>query len=353
MPYLLDDEKKIRERDKQNQAALIAALGEQIQHSLNAARGTKLPAPYVKTTAAIICGMGGSAIGGDIVAALPPEYVRQPIHIVRDYSLPSYVTSKTMVIIASYSGNTEETISCMREAKRRKAKIVAIAKNGSVVRAARRHAWPLYIIPDAVIPRASLGYQAGYLLSILRETKKISPRITSPASLLSLLSELNKSLVPANPTKHNFAKQAAYILHESIPLVIGSGILAPVARRLKDQINENAKQFSCFEFLPELNHNLGEGFSFPTTLPQHLTVVLLENDYDHQQIKKRYKVLKRLLTKKGIEHFSIPSAGNSVWEQKFSAVLVSDWISYYLAILNNVNPSPVPTIEWTKKQLTR
>lgn len=351
MKNMLDNLAIIKKLDKSNQAELIGALGKQLEYGWKNTAPIKIPSSYIKTKNTTLCGMGGSAIGADMVTALPAEYIAQPIQVIRNYDLPKYINKDSLIIIISYSGNTEETISCLKQAQTKKAKIITMAKNGKVERAAKKYNYPFFKVPDAVIPRASLGYQAGSLINFLTKTKKLPSKLVKLKPTIKLIEKLNSKFTIETPTSKNFAKLAAHIVFESFPLVIGAGILEPAARRLKDQFNENGKHFGTFEFFPELNHNLGEGFSFPSYISKHLTVILLENDFDHPQIKKRFQVIKKLLKKKKINVFSIPSVGNNIWSQKFSQVLIGDWISYYLAILNNVDPSPVPNIEWTKKQL--
>lgn len=351
MPQLLDNLKLIKKLDRSNQAQLLIDFPKHLEAGWWEANAIELPRAYHTTKEVILCGMGGSAIGADIVSTLPKDYAKQPLHVIRGYDLPSWINESTLVIVISYSGNTEETLSCFHQAVAKKAKIFTLSKDGELAELAHKHNVPYYRIPDTIIPRASLGYQAASLINVLTRTHKIHDAVNNLQRPISLLSKLNDELAPAVPTKQNPAKLLATFLYGRIPLIIGSGILEPVARRFKDQINENAKTFAVFETAPELSHNVTEGLQFPQTLKKQLGVILLENDFDHPQITKHFSMLKKLLTKLDIRYRALPSVGSDMWSQKISSILISDWTSFYLAILNGVDPSPVPIIEWTKKQL--
>lgn len=348
---LLDNQKIYETLDPSRQSGMLSAFAIHLTQGWNETSRIKIPPAYLQTKHTVFCGMGGSAIGADFVTALPAEYLKEPTVVTRGYDLPAWVGQQTLVITISYSGNTEETLACFSEARKRKASIITLTHGGIIERISIKEQYPNATIPDTIIPRASVAFQIGALVNILARMGKIPQPLASLDDAIQLTKELTKKLSPEVPVSKNPAKKIATFLHGKLPLSIGSGIMEPVARRFKDQINENAKQFAAFEVLPELNHNLTEGLAIPKDIVSKLAIMLFESDYDHPQVAKRYAVLKKLFKKLAISHYPIPSTGADIWSQKLTPTLLGDWASYYLGLLNRVDPTPVPTIEWTKNQL--
>lgn len=351
MTATLNDTEKIKKLDKDNQAKNILELGKQIEDANKAAQGFKLPSNYKGVQNTILVGMGGSAIGSDIVSQTVQAEKKVPLEVLRNYDLPGYVSSKTLVLITSHSGNTEESLSAFNQAVKKKTKAVVVSQGGKLIAVAKKHKLPFFQYSYPFGPRMSLGWQIGSLPNILSAAGLMGKPDFKEA--LETLESFSKQLAPDIDTEKNMAKLMAYFLFDHYPVIIGSGILEAVARRWKTQVNENGKTFASYEILPELYHNTLEGFDFPKRLPDDTFFVLLENTYDHPQNKKRFQILKKTLDKKNIRFESIMGMGESVWSQKLSMVVLGDWTSFYLAMLNQVNPTPVDTIEGAKKQLAK
>ncbi len=291
-------------------------------------------------------GMGGSAIAGEILKMYLTndceEFQKQqiPIEIVRDYSLPATVDEHSLVFIVSYSGNTEETIAAFREALKKKAVCICLATGGKIQEIAKTVNTPCILLPKGMQPRASLALQFFVLLRIMQNSNYIKNQKEN----------LEESVrVVSNPEKiEQAAQQLVQSAKGKIILLYSSSRLFGLAYRWKCQINENAKQHSFVGVLSELNHN--ELVAFMTKMsPIH--VIFLKDENDHPQIKKRVAICKELIIKRGYSTTEIAVGGKTELSKIFSGILLGDLFSYYLAIENNVDPTPIEIIDELKKRL--
>ncbi len=346
----LDDIESIKEIDSGRYHTYIAEIPSQCETAYKQMAEIEIPENYKNPQNVVICGMGGSAIGADLARTFLPNDINAPISVHRDYELPAYVNSNTLVVCSSFSGETEEVLSSFYDALAKKAKIFVIVGGGTLVELAKANNIPYYQFSYKSQPRATLGFVMIALLSLFEKIGifKNSLDIAKTAGFLKkVISEISLEV----PTEKNKAKLLAYKIFDRMLIVAGSGILTEVARRWKCQFNENAKAFAFFEVLPELNHNMVEGIHFPKQIHDEAMFLFLENSFDHSQNKKRFAILKELFNEYGIAYESVPAQGDTVLEQKLSSVIFGDYVSYYLAILNKTDPTPVETIQWAKKKL--
>ena len=349
----LDNSELYKRIDPDNMLAHLHGLSHQCRDAWRKARDFDLPPDYSDIDKVVILGMGGSAIGGDLARSLASSINKAFVFVNRDYDLPTFVDDKTLVIASSYSGNTEETLSAFGQALKTGCKKLAITTGGKLKALSDDACVPVLNIDYVSQPRAALGYSfmpviAFFLkLKLLddRSTKEVEAMITN---LESLLSELKESV----PTESNIAKQLATNIYGKIAIIYGSGILTEVARRWKTQINENSKAWAFHEVFPELNHNAVIGYQFPRELASKIYVVLLRCPSLHPRTMIRYQVTSELLEQNGIGHQVIDSHGEDGLSQMMSLVFTGDWASYYLAILNEIDPSPVKAIDYLKKRLS-
>ncbi|MFA5063978.1 MAG: bifunctional phosphoglucose/phosphomannose isomerase [Dehalococcoidia bacterium] len=347
----LDDISIYASLDKSGMGAQIRGLPEQCRQAWDKACRFKLPSGYSDVDKVVILGMGGSAIGGDLLRGLTANLSRPLVLVHRDYDLPACVDERTLVIGASYSGNTEETTSGFTQALKAGCKKLVISTGGRLTELAHENKVPVFIIEHASPPRAALGYGFLPLLAIMQSLGFTSTKAADVNSLVKALETLEASWQEDSPSEHNQAKMLAARLYGKIAIAYGAGILTDVARRWKTQINENSKQWAFFETLPELNHNAVLGYQFPADMADRLYVIFLRCQSLHPRTLIRYKITGELLDQRGIPHQYVDSHGGNDLKHVMSLVLLGDWVSYYLAMLNGIDPSPVPEIDLLKKRL--
>jgi glucose/mannose-6-phosphate isomerase len=347
----LDDGSIYTSLDKSGMGAQIRGLTDQCRQAWDSGCKFKLPAGYSDVDKVVILGMGGSAIGGDLLRGLTASLKRPLVLVHRDYDLPAWVDDKTLVIGASYSGNTEETISGFTQALKADCKRLVISTGGRLSELAHENKVPVFVIEHSSPPRAALGYGFLPLLAIMCSLGFTSAKTADVDGMLRALKTLEKSWREDSPTGHNQAKMLAVKLLGKIAVVYGAGILTDVARRWKTQINENSKQWAFFETLPELNHNAVLGYQFPADMADRIYVVFLRCQSLHPRTQIRYKITGELLDRRGIPYQYADSHGGNDLKHVMSLVLLGDWVSYYLAMLNGIDPSPVPEIDLLKKRL--
>lgn len=347
----LDDSSFYTSLDKFGMGAQIRGLPNQCRQAWDKACRFKLPTDYSDVDKVVILGMGGSAIGGDLLRGLAAPLSRPLVLVHRDYDLPAWVDDKTLVIGASYSGNTEETISGFMQALNKDCKTLVVSTDGRLTDLARENSVPVFVIEHASPPRAALGYSLLPLLAIMQSLGFTSAEAADVDCMVKALEILGASWQEDSPTERNQAKMLAAKLHDRIAVVYGAGILSDVARRWKTQINENSKQWAFFETLPELNHNAVLGYRYPVGTADRVYVLFLRCQSLRPRTLIRYKVTGELLDQRSIPYQYVDSHGGNDLKHIMSLVLLGDWVSYYLAMLNGIDPSPVPEIDLLKKRL--
>ena len=298
-----------------------------------------------------VAGMGGSAIGGELVAALLQEALRIPMAVHRDYGLPGYVGPDSLVIVSSFSGNTEETLSAFAEARKRRAKVIAITTGGKVAELAKSEGVPLLSFDYDAQPRAALGYSLGLVLGTLERLGYVTGISDQIEPALHDVAQIQARVDEGGAT--NDAKQLAIELAGHIPMTFGAGVMAVMARRVKDQWNENAKNWSSYDTMSELNHNAVVGFPNPAIAREALRVLLLRSDRDNQRHKMRFDVTSELLDRAQIVHRTLAFPGQSMLSEVLQLAYFTDYVSFYLALLNGVDPSEVRSIDYLKDQLAK
>jgi len=315
------------------------------------AQDLALPSDYTHVDKVIILGMGGSAIGGDLVNDLVTSEAKVVITVHRDYDLPAFVDDKTLIIASSYSGMTEEVLHSFEQALLTDSKKLVITTGGKLKNLADNTGIPLYCFDYKSQPRAALPFSFMPILAFLQQLGFISDKSQDVLQMIQVLRELSSGIKETVPLANNPAKQLARKIHGHLAVIYGGGILSQVAHRWKTQLNENSKTWAFYEIIPELNHNAVVGYQFPTELSSKIAVVLLRSPSLPHRIQVRYKVTCQLLDQAGIDYYSVDSEGSTPLSQIMSLVLFGDYVSYYLALLNNINPSPVSAIDYLKEQL--
>ena len=346
----LDDVSYISSLDSQNQFGMVAGLGEQVRAAYQSARDV-ITDGGGEVGGIAVAGMGGSAIGGDIVAAAYESSLSGQMATIRGYHLPEWISSRSLVFAVSYSGNTEETVSCLGEALERGSRIVCISTGGKVGEIAAGKELPLVKVPGSLQPRAASGYLSVPIAACLESlglAVDVEDDVEETAGVLSLLAELYG---PEVPLDGNPAKQLAAGLYGKIPVIYGAEVTSVAARRWKCQINENAKSLAFYNEFPELNHNEIVGWEHPAGLMDRFGIVYLQDELMHPQNRRRMEVTGALLTEYVGDIHTHQSSGRSRLARLFSSMYLGDYVSLYLAVLEGIDPSPVVRIEELKRKL--
>ena len=298
----------------------------------------------------LFTGMGGSAIAGDLVIACLKDEVNIPFSVIRDYFLPNYVNESSLVIILSYSGNTEESLSIYQHAAKKKAQIICLTSGGTLTAWAQRDNFPVITIPSGQPPRSAIGYLSIPLIIALHRLGIISDKTTDFEETHQLLLQKAQLFSPEN--NPNLAIDVSKKLINKLPVVYSSiELLQVVAMRWKCQISENAKTLAFYNSFPELNHNEIVGWQMLKNIFKNFQLIYLYDNNDYYRNQKRMEFTKKILEQESLSLIELYSEGESRLTRLFSLIYLGDMISYYLAIFNGVDPTPIDKIQSLKKQL--
>lgn len=347
----LDNSEVYQRLDPAGMGERIGELPQQCLKAWEQALAFKLPKAYTNIDKVVILGMGGSAIGGDLLNSLASLESKMPVSICRDYDLPHFIDARTLVIASSYSGMTEETLSAFSQALETSAKKLVITTGGRLKEIAGQNNIPVLTVDYKSPPRAALAHSFISLVGICQKLGIVSDKSKDIAEMVQTLKEQQSTIDDNRPMKLNPAKQLAARLYAHLAIIYGAGFLSTTAQRWKTQINENSKAWAFYEIFPELNHNAVVGYEFPADLAQSLFVVLLRSPKLHPRTLIRYKLTAEMLSNVKVGHEIIDARGESALSQVMSLVFFGDWVSYYLALLNETDPYPVKIIDFLKKRL--
>jgi glucose/mannose-6-phosphate isomerase len=353
--HVLDDINEIKKIDPSGMYDLIYQFPQEFENALNIAEAAKLPDWKVDQIKNIlVAGLGGSAIGGDLVRSYLAEKLNIPFFICRNYTLPDFVNKSTLVFIASYSGNTEETLSAYEDAKKRDAKILAISSDGKVEEKALQDKFACVNIPKGLPPRAALGYSFVPILAILEKLGFVHGEKEQIKKTKEFLSSNRSKYRMELGIEENGAKKIALELHQKLPIIYaGNDHFDAVSTRWKGQMCENAKMLAFNNVFPEFNHNELVGWKNITGYKEHLVVVILKDKDDHPRIKRRMEIVKGIIGKEGVKVIEVESSGETLLSRIFSLIQWGDFVSFYLAILNKEDPTPVKVIDLLKNELAK
>jgi len=351
----LDDAGEITDLDKKQVATSIEKLPDQVEQAWTESSAISFPENYTGVKNIIIAGMGGSALGPELARSILTDKITLPLVIVRDYKLPAFADENTLVILSSYSGTTEEVLSCAQGAVSRNCKIAGITEGSDLGHWLKKGGYPTYIFEaknnPSEQPRAGLGYMAVGIVGILHSLGfvKISSRHIEDAT--GSIRGLGEDFHPDSKISNNFAKEIASKLQGFEVSILAAEFLSANAHIFANQINETAKTFSSYHLLSELNHHLLEGLGRPENLSQNLKFVILESDLYSDKIKKRIEITKDILDKHKFDVISVKFEEETPIVQALDTLLVSSWTSFYLGLLNGVDLSEIPWVDYFKKRL--
>lgn len=347
----LDNLSLIKQIDKSDMLAEIQGLTNQLAFAWKTANN--LPLPTLKNIKTIILsGMGGSAIGADLLMSYISTICPIPIHVIRDYHLPGWAKDEdTLVIASSHSGNTEETVSILNEATKNHCATFVITTGGKLSEIADEKNIPLWLFTHSGQPRAAVGYSFGYLLALFVRLGIIPAQDKNIYDTIDAMSLMRKKIDVDIPVKDNTAKRLGGQLMNRWVSIFASDYLTPVARRWKTQINELAKAWAQFEFLPEADHNTLAGIEKAEDVLSKTVALFLASSSDNPRNQMRARFTQNEFLAAGISTELIDFKESNPLSEMWTSVLFGDFLAYYLAIAYHIDPTPVEILQNLKKSL--
>lgn len=352
MATILDQPKKIKEIDKSNMLRHCMKTADYCQKAVQLAMQIKLP-KKVKPQHIMILGMGGSGIGGEILRDWLRDDFSIPIEVCSDYTLPAYANKDTMVFAISHSGDTEETLSAFVDAIRRRCITMTITSGGHLLSFSKKLQLPHITIPKHFPPRVALPYTFFPLPVVLNRIGVVSNMLVEIEETIRNLRKVSEENSPEIPTEDNPAKKLALELEGTIPIVYGFRQYGAIAHRLKTQFNENSKVPSSYDVFPELNHNETVGWEASENFTKNFSLILIRDHNEPPEVKHRIEMTKLHALKKAHKILEIYATGETKLAKMFSVLHIGDLVSVYLAILRNVDPTPVVTINKIKTEMKK
>lgn len=352
---ILDNIPQIKNLDKGNMLGSIEALADQCREAWQDLAGVSVPRDYSQVKNIVVAGMGGSALGAHIIDALYGNELKISLEIANDYHLPAYADKDTLVVLSSYSGSTEETILCLAEAKKKNAKILVMTAGKDLAKVKKEKKLPGYLFTPRFnpcnSPRMGLGYSLFGLLILFGKMGFIRFGEFEARKAIKVIEKYNRAHGVYEKIMDNRAKQLAEKLRDKIPFYFSAPPLAGNIHTAANQLNENAKVFSGWALLPEINHHLMEGLVFPTAIKKDLALVFFESTSDEPKIQKRFALTREVAKKRGVEAILYMLQEKTRLGQSFELLVLGSYTSFFLAMLYGLDPTPIPMVDWFKKNM--
>lgn len=353
--YLLDNPKHIKLIDAKNVLGSIEALPDQIKQTWDEVSKLNIPQAYRRATNIVINGMGGSALGARVVQSVFSDTLKIPLTVVNNYDIPAIVGPTTLYIASSYSGTTEETITAYQKALKKKAMIFSITTGGTLKEQSKKNRTPCYVFSPthnpSNQPRMALGYSITSQVALLNRLGFVKTDRGEIKKVLDLLRRIIVNFGISVTTEKNPLKLLAGKVIGKIPIFIGGEFLAGSLHTLRNQFNENTKSYADYHVIPELNHHLMEGLKHPASNKDTLHVVFFESGLYPQKIALRMSLTQEIVTNNGIGYSTHCLEGKTKLEQAFELIHLGSYLNYYVALLYEQNPAPIPWVDYFKEKL--
>lgn len=351
---MLENIQDISKIDKSGMIDTIEKFPEHIQETIEIMNTTDLPSLY-KIDDIIISGMGASAISGDIIQMLFLDKFDIPIYVNRAYELPKWANKNTLVISQSYSGNTEETLSTFKHAYQKHCKILGISSGGKLEEYCKNRQLPHVKIPSGLQPRAATAYVLFSSLLSFKKVGLLQSEIESEIQeTITVTKELRDKIKKTVPENQNPAKQLAKQIHNTTPQIYGWGVYTPIAKRWIQQFNENSKKIARYDEVPECNHNDIIGWSMDSDVSKKFTTILFrDSELETVYLSTRLRFMKKLFDDVASNSIEIHPIGKKRLAKMMYMMYLGDYTSCYLAILRNIDPTPVIAITELKNELSK
>ena len=346
----LDQPSEVKRVDQGNMIGLCERLPELSRDALK--RGDEVEVSRARLSNMVVAGMGGSAIGGELLKDWLADRVPIPIAVCRDYVLPAYVDERTLVAAVSYSGETEETLSAFLHAVKRRARVVTVSSGGRLKAFAQKLGLPHVQIPEGFHPRAAIAYLF-FPLTRIMDNAGIYENQSEVKEALRVLGRVSRENALTSPLQDNKAKKLAVGARGTVPVVYGFSQYGSVARRLKCQFNENSKVPSKHDVFPELNHNEVVGWEAQKHLTKAFSAIFLRDPFESPEIRTRIEITQQIVSPKVSRTMEIHAEGEQKLARMLSTMYIGDFASLYLAVLRGVDPAPTKTIAHLKQEMTR
>ncbi len=338
--------------DRSNFKKILLDFHKQIKESEALVDHAKIRIKAEKIQRILYFGMGGSAIAGNLLYDTLFDQLKAPIDIVRGYDCPAYCNENTLVIASSYSGNTEETLSAIKNVKKTGATVLTITSGGELKKIAESNKWNLINIPGGLPPREALGYSFFLVYHVLGRVSLLNEYTPNTKKVAALVQDIAIRNDHAQSDGRVFSQELAKTIKGKIPVIYSTApYLNTISRRWQNQFHENSKSMSFANVVPEMNHNEIVGWEQDTDLLKNLVVIFLENEDPHPRIKKRIELTKKIIQKKGAQVVELYTQGKTRIEKVFSLIVLGDWVSYYLAIYYKKDPIAIKNIDYLKGEL--
>jgi glucose/mannose-6-phosphate isomerase len=349
----LDDHRSFSELDRQNMLSHIEKLPGQLKTAWES--GNKLPLPdSPKIERVLIAGMGGSAIGADLLAAYIQDVCSVPIFVHRDYGIPAWARGpETLVTASSHSGNTEETLDAFEQALQKGCTCLAVSTGGKLNEAAKNAGVTSWTFEHKGQPRSAVGFSFGLLLALFSRLNLIPDQANAVDMAVEAMGNQQETIGAESPLAKNPAKRLAGQMIGRHVSFFGSGILAPVARRWKTQVNELAKAWAQFEFLPEADHNTLASVLHPEDLLTRTSAIFLQSPSDHSRNYLRSQLTRKVFMLDGLSTDFVEAAGDTPLAHQWTALHFGDYVAYYMAMLYGVDPTPVEALQSLKEEMQK
>jgi glucose/mannose-6-phosphate isomerase len=332
--------------------SLAAGLGGQLRRGYRAGCSVSAVPSAEGLRAVVVCGMGGSGVGGDVLRSLFSGTLPVPLVVVKGYSVPAFCDGDTLVLASSFSGHTEETVAAYRQAVAKGCRVLTFSGGGELAALSEADQVPHVRLPDDVsMPRAALGYLAGAPIGVLDTMGLIPPASEGIESAALLLEGLAARLGPGIGSEANEAKALAAWIGDRVPVVWGSeGLAETAAVRWKTQVNENAKGPAWAAVLPELDHNEVEGWTDGTG--SGFAAIVLRHPGEHPKTARRVEATIEAVAPSGLEVREVKASGDGPMDWLFSLVMLGDFATTYLAVARGQDPMPIPVLTGLKRRLS-
>lgn len=349
---------EINQIDRANMFGRVMDMPQHFREAAARAQSVHVKLQAARIRNIMIAGMGGSAIGGELVKSLTYNHLPVPLTVCRSYTLPKFVDQHTLVIVSSYSGNTEETLSTFQQALQSGAQIVCVTSGGQIGSLAEKNDLTKFSLPPGFPPRSALIHLMVPILQTLHACGFIVDPAMDINEAATLLEKLGQQYQPAQPAPENLAKTLALALVKRLPLIYAAEIYETVAWRWKEQFCENAEILSWHNVFPELNHNELVGWGLRRELDQKFQVIYLNDAHAaaveiHPRVQARMNLTQGLIEQSGASIIKVAAAGHSLLARFFSLIFLGDLASVYLAVLNRVDPTPVAKIDFLKTEMAK
>lgn len=351
---ILDDKAAMTKLDAEGMVRLIESFDEQITHGIELGARVDLSSIHRDFTAIAVPGMGGSAIGGDLLAAALAPNCPVPVTVVRGYHAPAWIGKQTLVLASSYSGNTHETLSVLNAAVDAGAQVIALTSGGSLGEMAKQHGWPLVIVPGGQPPRASLGFMFVPLWMMAHKLGLCPSPEAELKELATLIRNHEAEMGLGVHSDKNYAKQLAEKMFGH-PIYIYSvdGPLTPVSYRWRGQIQENAKMLAGSHSFPEFCHNEITGYEKPQDYVRDAIAIVLRDPDEVPQLQAQVDTSVDIMRQAAREVIEIEGKGSTAMVRALGLIYLGDWVSFYLAMLNGVDPTSIKSITAIKAAINK